>query len=376
MAPDLTFAGIAPLVPGEMVSPFAVSLPQSVLVQAQDIVARFFALRAHTETAKENRVRAEALGLIDPGNFSILMSYDFHLDENNQLKLIEINTNAAFLALGFAFYRSQGVAPPVADFALTEIRDNILNELALFGRRIDKPKVVIVDEKPVEQRLYLEFLVYRSLMRSWGWDCEIRDVSDLKMSEKIDFIYNRSTDFLLAAPESRGLRDLFLGKLSCVSPQPCEYLALADKSRLIELSHSMEDVAERIGFEGAATLEATLLPSRGFRQDNQEEIWKERKKYFFKPRQAYGSKQVYRGESISRRAFDEIAQQDFVAQAFCPAPRRKFVNQQLNLEAELKFDLRFYAYMGRVQMAVARLYEGQVTNLRTPLGGLACIRFE
>ena len=37
----------------------------------------------------------------------------------------------------------------------------------------------------------------------------------------------------------------------------------------------------------------------------------------------------------------------------------------------LKFDLRCYAYDGRVQFTAARLYQGQTTNFRTPGGGFA-----
>jgi len=40
-----------------------------------------------------------------------------------------------------------------------------------------------------------------------------------------------------------------------------------------------------------------------------------------------------------------------------------------------KYDLRFFAYADRVQHVVARVYQGQVTNFATPLGGFARVQF-
>ncbi len=42
----------------------------------------------------------------------------------------------------------------------------------------------------------------------------------------------------------------------------------------------------------------------------------------------------------------------------------------------MKTDLRLYAYRNRVLGVTARLYRGQVTNLRTPGGGFARVRID
>jgi hypothetical protein len=39
----------------------------------------------------------------------------------------------------------------------------------------------------------------------------------------------------------------------------------------------------------------------------------------------------------------------------------------------MKFDVRAYAYRDRVLLLGARVYEGQVTNLRSPGGGFSGI---
>jgi len=44
--------------------------------------------------------------------------------------------------------------------------------------------------------------------------------------------------------------------------------------------------------------------------------------------------------------------------------------------AAFKYDVRCYVYEGRVQLVIARLYQGQTTNFRTPGGGFALVRVE
>lgn len=47
-----------------------------------------------------------------------------------------------------------------------------------------------------------------------------------------------------------------------------------------------------------------------------DQVWSDRKKYFFKPKNAFGSKQTFRGSSISRKAFEDICNENFIAQEF------------------------------------------------------------
>ena len=59
-----------------------------------------------------------------------------------------------------------------------------------------------------------------------------------------------------------------------------------------------------------------------------------------------------------------------------PAFRSATVTSSVRLVSgeEYKFDLRFYVYRDALQLMVARVYQGQVTNLRTPGGGFAAVR--
>src|SRR5690606_33937586 len=94
---------------------------------------------------------------------------------------------------------------------------------------------------------------------------------------------------------------------------------------------------------------------------SENEIWDQRKSLFFKPRQSHGGKSVYRGESVSRKVFERLMSEDVVIQRFQPA--QKFpTDDPRSVLANWKFDIRFFVYQDKIQLAAARAYQGQVTN--------------
>jgi hypothetical protein len=364
---------LSPLISENLISPFHIELPADILKQARDIVAAAFSLREKSAYIQHYQNELRKAGIQDPGNKSVVMSYDFHINEDNELKLIEINTNAAFLLLGYEMYEMRSLPVPVRDFSRDEIRRMILRELALQNKNIPEPSVVITDEDPSGQRLYIEFLAYNELFKSFGWRSDIRDVRDVFSGARPDFIYNRSTDFLLREPQSAALREKFLNRDVCLSPNPFEYLLLADKQRLIDWCAPGFLESMDLSTAETAALKRMLPLSYDVTLEAREELWAQRKKLFFKPKRAFGSKQSYRGASISRKHFDDFCGAEMIAQEYVAAPEKAFSTP--DGEQNYKYDLRCYAYQGRLQMIVARLYQGQVTNLRTPGGGFACVLF-
>lgn len=276
-------------------------------------------------------------------NDSLLMAYDFHWDSSlNQLSLIEVNTNASnFLTTELLYSLSPDPSP--WPNALNSLKDSFYNE---WGQ-IHSPRAAIIDDRPPEQRLYVEFLMYKDLLSSWGWPTEIHDVNKVPLND-LDFIYNRHTDFLFEEPASASLLEYYLTNKIRFSPHPREYLLTSSKDRLIDFYNN--------------SLSSTLTPIHLMTKDTDlEQLWSNRKSLFFKPRKLYGAKAVYRGESVTRKIFEQIVQEDYVAQEFRRAG-------QWN---SWKFDLRFFVYKNVIQLGCARLYQGQVTNFRTPGGGLA-----
>jgi len=373
--PALVQQPLEDLVAESLISPFAVELPQNLLHQAQKTVSALFSLRETPAYLSHYQNLITEKGLVDPGNKSIMMSYDFHVDENQNLKLIEINTNAAFLALGYEMYRMKQHALPVGDFSFQEVRESIETELRLNGKNVSPSlKIAITDEEPQKQRLFVEFLVYNELFKSWGWDSRIQDYRELFQNFQPDFIYNRYTDFFLTEKSSALLREKFLKREVCLSPNPFEYLLLADKQRLIEWSTPGFLESLRVSGEPLSLIRSAVPKSYDVCPARADEVWAERKKLFFKPKNAFGSKQSYKGASISRKAFEDMLNSDMIAQEYVPAPEQTFTTPEG--PQSFKYDLRCYAYQGRLQLIVARIYQGQVTNLRTPYGGFATVVFK
>ncbi len=361
---------IEELIDENLLSSFVLELPKEVLEKLNDFVGAFYGLRESPEYASYLNGKNHK-EIPDPGNKSLFMSYDFHLNEEQQPKLIEINTNASFLALGFYFYELLKL-PIGTDFNISELKKDILAELQLNGKNVPDPKILIVDETPEKQKLYIEFLVYQSLFRSFGWDCQITDYREVHEPYP-DLIYNRWTDFYFEKEESKFLDAIFRSKKICFSPNPFEYFLQADKQRLVDLNEPSFWERMKIPAEMQDKIRRAILSTRMVSEFGKSELWNSRKNLFFKPKNSFGSKQTYKGASISRKVFEEITTSEFIAQEYVGASERIFATPG---GPELfKFDLRCYAYRDKLQMVIGRLYKGQVTNLKTPYGGFCPIKW-
>ncbi|MEO0336858.1 MAG: hypothetical protein AAF202_10705, partial [Pseudomonadota bacterium] len=180
-------------------------------------------------------------------------------------------------------------------------------------------------------------------------------------------VYNRFTDFYFSEPSSQHLLEAYTNQISLFSPNPREYSLMADKNRLPILR---EEIAK-----SSPEMMSLIPETRLFSEfESKDALWSERKKYFFKPSQSFGSKGVFSGKGISRKAFEGIYSPNFLAQELCPAGRETFHYDEEPIE--MKFDLRFYCFEGEIQHYTARLYQGQATNMKTDLGGLAPILFQ
>lgn len=363
------------LVSDQLLSPFQIELSAATLQKIQRAIHSFFELRQKMAAQDFLRAERERRGIQDPGNHAIMMSYDFHLNGNDEPRLIEINTNASFLVLGEEMYQSQGLASPVSGFSPQALRECVMNELRLnghprFGRESgDHPRIAIIDDQPSSQRLYIEFLVAREWFREAGWPVEIRDSAAALQEPRPDFIYNRWTDFFLETQPASALKKAYVAKEVCLSPHPFEYLLLADKERFVQWNRPGFLESLELLEEDIRQIRACLLASHDLTTLSAQELWTRRKQFFFKPKRAFGSKQAFRGGTMSRKTFDDLVGEDLLAQEFVPAPERSFETPEG--PQKFKFDLRAYAYEGQLQSIVARLYQGQVTNLKTPYGGFA-----
>jgi hypothetical protein len=189
----------------------------------------------------------------------------------------------------------------------------------------------------------------------------------------VDLVYNRLTDFALDEPAHAALRAAWLDELALITPHPRAHALYADKRNLILLTDPEWLNAADIAAATIDVLMHGIARTRLVERAHAEALWAERKRLFFKPAGGFGGKAVYRGDKLTRRVWEDILAGDYVVQELVPPGER-----QVQVEAEtsaLKYDVRNFVYDGKIQLLATRLYQGQVTNLRTPGGGFAPVLY-
>lgn len=346
-----------------------------VIAQLTDIVAAAEAVLTRTE-----------LAAFDPGYASVFSSYDFHLTANGP-RLIEINTNAGGGMLCVVQAAAQtsccaemaawSMGPtPVSELEATFV--NMFRDV-WHSARGDAPLrcIAIVDEQPLQQYLYPEFLLFQELFTRHGIHAVIADPGELESKADglyhgatgVDLIYNRLTDFDLHLPQHAVLRDAYLQHRVVLTPHSHAHACYADKRRLCLLSDADRLQARGVSATNMATLLAGVPRTVAVDEANAAGLWSQRRRWFFKPVTGYGGKAAYRGDKLTTRVWEEILKGAYVAQELVPPSARAVrIN---DADVSLKVDLRAYVYRSRVQWIAARLYQGQTTNFRTPGGGFS-----
>ncbi|MEO5344006.1 MAG: hypothetical protein H7842_11845 [Gammaproteobacteria bacterium SHHR-1] len=346
---------------------------RELLLQAEQagameaIIAALEALAALPGYRQAVAQRLGRPGAVQPGPLGGCLGYDFHLGPAGPA-LIEINTNPGGLLL--CARPEDGLESAILEIFQQEWRQ-------AGGEGLPR-RLLILDESPSEQFLYPEFLAYQALFQAAGIEARIGDPRQLHLQDQrlclgdwpVDFVYNRLTDFALQQPAHQALRQAYEQAWVVLSPHPWAHALHADKRNLALLTQP-----ERLADWGLSPQQLQVLAlgvprTREVQADNAEALWRQRRGLFFKPAQGYGSKGAYRGDKLTLRVWQTICQggyvaQDWVAPSRVPGP-----------EGELKLDLRYFVYAGRTLLRVARLYQGQTTNLRTPGGGFARIQLE
>jgi hypothetical protein len=159
------------------------------------------------------------------------------------------------------------------------------------------------------------------------------------------------------------LRQAWLEGAVVLTPHPQAHALYADKRNLAILSDP-----QRLRSLGATPAAAECAgrrhpPTLEVHSDNAEALWGERRRWFFKPADGFGGRGAYRGEKLTRRAWGVCWRVPMWPRPSPPPIRLA--------PGGLKMDLRYYVDAGVPRLLVARLYQGQTTNFRTPQGGFA-----
>jgi hypothetical protein len=328
--------------------------------------------------------RSPEIARRDFGPHGAFMGYDFHLAHEGP-RLIEINTNAAGALLNAVLARAQHAccSPMMAGLRLTEAQDFDAAVVRMFERewRLQRKEgaprlVAIVDDAPEEQVFYPEFVIAQRLLGRHGMDAVIAEARALRFEggllrfegRNIDLVYNRLVDFAFEQPEHAALRAAYLAGAAVVTPSPRVHALFADKRNLALLSDRA--LLRSWGVPPPTLAELACVP-RTVRVTaaNAQQLWRDRKKLFFKPSAGYGGKAVYRGDRMTHKVWDAIQRGEYVAQEYT-APSERVVDVD-GAPVIRKTDVRLYVYDGDLLLTAARLYEGQVTNFRAPGSGFA-----
>ncbi len=333
--------------------------------------------------AWQQHVLGEAYQQYTPRNTGVFFGYDFHLNADGA-HLIEINTNAGGAFLSALFEKSQSDASlPGKTLAMDNLEqvyvDMFRNEWALQRGTVPLRTIAIVDEAPQSQYFYPEFALAKQVFERAGIQVFIADPSEFRIdteglylgASKIDLIYNRLTDFSLS--QFPLLLTAYRQNLVVMTPHPHAYTLYADKRNLSLLTNPEFLRAKGLDETSISTLLTGIPQTRLIDVKDAEQWWKERKAWFFKPATGYGGKGSYRGANLTQRVFSEIVQGAYVAQRRA-MPGEVMVSVAEAAPVAFKFDVRCYVYERQVQLVIARLYQGQVTNFRTAGGGFALVR--
>jgi hypothetical protein len=360
-----------------------VFVAESTIRRQRDIIAAIESVIAMP--AYQQRVLAyapEAAQFI-PKAHGVFFGYDFHLSPRGS-QLIEINSDAGGALLNAILVRAQTACYEPGAINVTVAANPEQLFMTMFveewhAERGQQPlhSIAIVDENPQAQFMLPEFLLFKKLFEQNHINTVICDPSELDYRDgmlwhgdmAIDLVYNRLTDFGLEAESLNLLRQAYLDKAVVITPHPRAHALYADKRNLAILTDETALLDIGVAAETRALLLEGIAHTTCVHKDDAERLWANRKQLFFKPAKGYGSKAVYRGESITKRVFSEILQGNYAAQTLV-----RPTEQQLKVENEmidLKLDLRQYVYKGQTQLTSARLYQGQTTNFRTPGSGFA-----
>lgn len=335
----------------------------------------------------------------------VFLSFDFHLSEDGP-KLIEINTNAGGAFLQTKLIEAQkecctemtealvlskdieALELPKDIKSLVQLKDTkdlerkfvqiFLEEWNSAGKQGLPKFIAIVDETPKDQFLYPEFLLFRDLFSNFGIRSEIVSPEFLRLDEdgflyyenqRIDLIYNRLTDFYLSKSEQSKIRSAWEKENVVVTPNPLDYELYAKKTNFLFWKNEEFLQSAGVSKEDQRILSNSIPLTGLVKRKNSEQLWSERKKFFFKPVFGFGSKAVYRGDKLTKSTFQNILDGENIFQEFIPPSERILLKD--GKKVPYKMDLRVYVFREEILLLAARLYQGQTTNFRAPEGGFS-----
>lgn len=355
----------------------AAPVPASALHDAEDI-ARIMARLAETPLYQSMALGAKppARTLIDNGTRGVHMTIDFHMTTAGP-KLIEFNVNGAGAEINAGWQgvlRRMGLLKDPMFPQELAVEEDIFNmfmeEWRAFSRAtgrnpLRRPRVgLVVDENLPKMEYRREFEETARLWRERGIYTVVGDSRSLRHVPDDSLVYSRLP--LLPEFEHPVMDRALEAGRACITATPRRYGLILDKRILIRLREMAAgqhpdlplNAAER-ALLGRVVPNTRLLGNATERQG----LWVEKDFLFFKLPDSFGGRTVYPGTEITRAQFNALPA-ECIVQELIPPPTVNVPGH-----GTFKYDVRFYAYNGRVYFGAARLYQGAKTNRIADGGG-------
>ena len=354
-------------------------LPHSDLKQMLRLVRLLFRLGQSDSYRRRVFPQLPEVARFDPGHAALMMGYDYHLTPDGP-RLIEVNTNAGG---GYIAWLSQQLAGKASPLYLSNrfqqrLLQSYLQEWHDFsGGERPLQRVVVVDEALDQQMLLPEMVGCCDWLCQHGITANVATPEQLQFktegvyfqNDKIDLIYNRHCDFFLETAALHDLRRAYLEKKICLSPNPFAYGLLADKRRMVLWSDSQALDDLELPSSDKQLLLDMVPKSLILANEDRDDIWRRRKKLIVKPVTKFGGRGVLMGRGITKKRFADLDPETTLVQDIVPPSI-----ESSEAGEEYKIDYRLFVYRDHLLGVGARLYQGQVTNLRTAGGGFAPVK--
>lgn len=252
--------------------------------------------------------------------------------------------------------------------------DEVLDIFHQTHPDVEKPRILITDF--LENSYKPDLLAFREYVNSQGIECEIEDIRDLtydgrhlkgKLNDKpYDLVYRRAvtTDILDHPEESKALVDavkdksvVFVGPFSTQVPH----------SKVINEALVNPVVQKYLTEEEIAFLTEHLPQTFDLNEENRERILDDKDKWIIKPKEGYGSMDVYPGVDVTQLEWEELTSDlsngNFIVQQFVP----HYKTENIDLIGNDHFQpysntTGLYVFNGKFKGILSRLSDGNVVS--------------
>lgn len=386
---ELRHAGMLDVPDGFSVCAQPQVIPRRVVNAIADFIRVFD--RVTTRRSWQAVVTADAEPIARPPRSEVCFfsAWDFHLPPGrpDELQLIELNDNGSGMLFAAIINRTfhdvsrlssnARVATPIAllPFA-ARVTEMMRREAdAFFGGPLQGLVLVLDDAASLATGKFRhELVLLRDLCRHAGWPAELASPEELSWDgahllcrgERVSFVVNRSTDFLLEGAPLAALRAAYVDHTVFVAPNPFSYATRSDKRLLELLSRPIADAKLGILESERLSLSAHVPETRLLRAEDVDELATAREDWFYKPCHGFASHGVLPGAQVGHERLRRMLRKGipYVAQRVAPKTR---------IEARdgspLWADLRVWAYRGELLLMSGRASRNADTIDLSPPGG-------